>query len=43
MIETARLRLRPWTEAELPALIGWNADPAAYDKTLAGFIAAHTD
>lgn len=27
MIETERLILRPWTDADLPILIGWNADP----------------
>lgn len=27
MIETDRLLLRPWTEADLPHLVGWNADP----------------
>ena len=30
MIETARLVLRPWTEQDLPLLIGWNADPQVY-------------
>jgi RimJ/RimL family protein N-acetyltransferase len=27
MIETARLILRPWRDAELPIMAAWNADP----------------
>ena len=43
MIETARLRLRPWREEDRPALAAMNADPAVMRHFPATLTRAESD